>query len=72
MPYPYEPERIIRDDEGKIIEQDKAGFRFKLAESMRARQNARAANEWAERTAAEVEVFCEVGSGAKSARPARA
>lgn len=55
--YPYEPERMVRDDDGKIIEQDKAYLRFKFAEHKRSRQNATAAVDSSNRKAEEVEIF---------------
>jgi hypothetical protein len=38
--YPYEPERLIRDDDGNIIEQSKAPVNFKVADAKRAQKHA--------------------------------
>lgn len=40
QPYPYEPERLIRDDLGKIIEQRRATPPYKRAEAQRASKHA--------------------------------
>jgi len=55
--YDYEPERLVRDDNGNVIEQDRALYRFKIIEAKRARKHAHEANQWAERKAEESEAF---------------
>lgn len=47
--YDYEPWRMIRNDTGDIIEQDRSGIDFKSAEARRARKHAREAEVWADR-----------------------
>jgi hypothetical protein len=47
--YDYEPDRLIRDDNGKIIEQDKAPVDSKDAEARRARKHAHESMQWADR-----------------------
>lgn len=40
LTYGYEPERLIRDEDGNIIEQAKAPVNFKVADSKRAQKHA--------------------------------
>ena len=47
LPYDYEPERLIRDDGGKIIEQRKATPPYKRAEARRANKHLEEAAFWA-------------------------
>lgn len=46
-PYPYEPDRLIRDDEGRIIEQKRAAPPYKRAEAKRANKHLEEAAFWA-------------------------
>jgi hypothetical protein len=55
--YPYEPDRLIRDDQGRLIEQDKSTSGYKFAESGRAAKHAREAGDWAERKRQETELY---------------
>jgi len=48
-PYGYEPQRLIADNEGHVIEQARAKPYYKNAEAARARDNARKATVWADR-----------------------
>jgi len=47
--YDYEPDRLIRNDDGDMIEQDRAPVDFKFAEARRARKHVSEALEWADR-----------------------
>jgi hypothetical protein len=53
-PYANEPDRLIRDDHGAIIELDKATLEFTRAEANRAREYARAVTERFSRKCAEL------------------
>jgi hypothetical protein len=55
--YDYEPDRLIRNDNGDMIEQDRAPVDFKFAESARAAKHVREAIEWDERKRKETEMF---------------
>lgn len=55
--YDYEPDRLIRDDDGHVIEQDKALHSYKFAESKRAAKHWREAGEWADRKRQESEAY---------------
>jgi hypothetical protein len=55
--YDYEPDRLIRNDNGDMIEQDPAPVDFKFAESARAAKHVREAVQWDERKRKEVELF---------------
>jgi len=55
--YDYEPDRLIRNDDGDMIEQDRAPVHFKFAESARAAKHVREAIEWDERKRTEAELF---------------
>jgi len=47
--YDYEPNRLVMNDNGDIIEQDRAPVDFKFAEARRARKHVSEALEWADR-----------------------
>lgn len=53
--YPYEPTRLVRDDNGNIVEQDRALVKMKQAEARRARRHASASQVWADRKTREAE-----------------
>ena len=55
-PYGYEPLRLIRDDNGRVIEQDKAPHNYKFAESERAAKHAHGALQWAHRKRKEAQL----------------
>lgn len=55
--YPYEPRRLVRDDQGNIVEQDAAKLRMKQAESQRARRHVDQVQVWANRKTREAEEF---------------
>lgn len=57
VPYGYEPRRLILDNEGHIVEQEKARPEFKRAEAERARKAANRAQVWANRKTAENEAY---------------
>lgn len=56
-PYAWEPERLVADNEGHVIEQAKAPVSFKHAEAERARANARRQQDHADRKTREHEGF---------------
>lgn len=47
--YPYEPTRLLADDDGNLIENQNARIKFKAAEASRAQQGAQAALDRASR-----------------------
>jgi hypothetical protein len=55
--YGYEPGRLIADNDGHVVEQDKARPEYKRAEAQRAREVARRQAVWAERKTAENEAY---------------
>jgi hypothetical protein len=55
-PYFYEPDRLVRDDAGRIIENYKATIKFKQADARRARDHAADAQKWASRKTEESEI----------------
>lgn len=56
-PYRYEPNRLISDGEGRIVEQFRARLEFKRAEAWCAREAARQQQLWADRKTREYEAF---------------
>lgn len=56
-PYAYEPDRLIADYDGRIVEQARAGVEFKRAEAWRAREAARKQQGWADRKTNEHDAF---------------
>lgn len=56
-PYSYEPSRLIRDDDGRIISQDKATPAYKLAELARATKHLHEVTEWARRKRKETQEY---------------
>jgi hypothetical protein len=56
-PYLYEPDRLIRDDSGNVVENRNASIEFKQADARRAREHAKDATLWAERKTVENERF---------------
>jgi hypothetical protein len=55
--YDWEPNRLVRDDQGRVIENRNAPITFKAAESKRARDHARDAAVQADRKSEETERF---------------
>ena len=55
--YAYEPNRLIKDGEGRVIEQRKARPEYKQAEAQRARESARRQQVWADRKTQESELY---------------
>lgn len=55
--YAYEPDRLISDDTGRIIENCKATIRFKQADARRAREKVAEQQVWASRKTEESEIF---------------
>jgi hypothetical protein len=55
--YGYEPRRLIADNDGHVVEKDKARPEYKRAEAQRAREVARRQAVWAERKTAENEAY---------------
>lgn len=53
--YAYEPHRLVADDNGHVVEQDRALVAFKQAEAERARDNARRQQVTADRKTSESE-----------------
>lgn len=53
----YEPERLVADDDGNLIENSKATARHKRAEARRSAANADRANERAEQDKAEADLI---------------
>ena len=49
--YKYDPRRLIKDDEGNIIEEDKAPLSFILAELARSAEHTSRVNKWNSRKA---------------------
>ncbi len=56
-PYDYEPERLVRDEQGRIVENAFATPSFKTAEAKRARKHAREATVWSDIKSEEVETI---------------
>lgn len=59
LTYGYEPERLIADADGRIVEQARARVEFKQAEALRAREAAFKHQQWADRKANEHKVFAD-------------
>lgn len=55
----YEPERLVADDDGNVIENSRASVRHKKAEARRSAANADRANERAEQDKVEAELLDE-------------
>jgi hypothetical protein len=58
-PYGYEPQRLVADNEGHIIEQEHARPHHKQAEAERARNSARRQQSWADRKTGEAEKYAQ-------------
>lgn len=56
-PYDFEPERLVRDEYGNVVENQMASPSFKTADARRARKHAREASEWSDRKSEEQEIF---------------
>lgn len=57
--YGYEPDRLVADNEGRIVEQAKARPSYKEAEAARAREAARRQQVWADRKTEESARFAD-------------
>lgn len=55
--FAWEPERMVRDDNNRIVEEEKAPYDYKVAEAQRARGHAEAASDWADRKSEEVFLY---------------
>lgn len=56
-PYGYEPDRLVQDDDGHVIEQDKALISYKFAEDRRSAKHVKEVVEWNHRTHTETLLF---------------
>jgi len=59
----YEPERLVADDDGNLIENSRATVKYKKAEARRSASNADRANERAEQDRAEAELLDDWAKG---------
>jgi hypothetical protein len=58
-PYPWEPKRLIRDDKGRIIEQENATLPYKTAETQRSGKHVEEAVRWNIRRTTETGLYAE-------------